>query len=47
MRHISGAKPRKSSARLFAGKADATANGKFILDPMVGSTPPHVDFTAS
>ena len=31
---------------LFAGKAAAEEKGKF-LDPMVGSPPPHVDFTAS
>ena len=30
----------------FAGKATAEEKGKF-LDPMVGSSPPHVDFTAS
>ena len=30
---------------LFTGKADATTNGKF-LDPMVGSPPPYMDFTA-
>ena len=30
----------------FAGKATAKEKGKF-LDPMVGSSPPHVDFTAS
>ena len=30
-----------------ARKADAATKGKFILDPMVGSTPPYVDFTAS
>ena len=31
---------------LFAGKATVEEKGKF-LDPMVGSPPPHVDFTAS
>ena len=30
----------------LAGKATAEEKGKF-LDPMVGSPPPHVDFTAS
>ena len=30
----------------FAGKATAEEKGKF-LDPMVGLSPPHVDFTAS
>ena len=29
---------------MFNGKADVAAKGKF-LDPMVGSPPPHVDFT--
>ena len=41
------AKARKPDAELFAGKADVAAKGKFILDPMVGLAPPHVDFTAS
>ena len=31
---------------LFTGKVDAAAKGKF-LNPMVGSPPPYVDFTAS
>ena len=37
----------KADAGLSTGKADATAKGKFILDPMIGSTPPHVDYAAS
>ena len=37
----------KVDAGLFARKADAAAKGKFILDPMVGSAPPHVDYMAS
>lgn len=41
------AKARKPGERLFIGKADATTKGKFILDPVVGSTPPHMDFIAS
>ena len=36
----------KPNAGVFMGKADAVAKGKFILDPMIGSTPPHMDFTA-
>ena len=31
---------------MFTGKATVEEKGKF-LDPMVGSPPPHVDFTAS
>ena len=38
---------RKPDGGLFTGKADAVAKGKLILVPMIGSTPPHVDFTAS
>ena len=38
-----GSKPVEN---LFIGKATATEKGKF-LDPMVGSPPPYVDFTAS
>ena len=41
------AEARMSDTRLFSRKADAEAKGKFIPDPMVGSAPPHVDFTAS
>ena len=37
----------KSDAGLFAGRADVAAEGKFILDPMVGSMPPNVDFITS
>ena len=35
----------KPTEGLFTGKATATGKGKF-LDPMVGSPPPYVDFTA-
>ena len=37
---------RKPKEVLSAGRADAAAKGKF-LDPMVGSPPPYMDFTAS
>ena len=37
----------KTDAGLSVGKVDAATKGKFILDPMIGSTPPHVDCTAS
>ena len=41
------AKARKADARLFAGKADGAAKGTFILDPMIGTAPLHVGYTAS
>ena len=37
---------RKPIEGLFVGKATVSEKGKF-LDPMVGSPPPYVDFTAS
>ena len=52
---VSSAVPRPPAPRqeswkpeedLFAGKATAGEKGKF-LDPMVGASPPHMDFTAS
>ena len=41
------AEAEKLNAGMFAGKADAAKKGKFILDPMIGSSPLHVGFTAS
>ena len=37
----------KADAGLSVGKAHAATKEKFILDPMVGTTPPHVDYTVS
>ena len=42
-----GAEAGKADAGLSAGKADAAAKGKFILDPMVGTAPLHMDYTVS
>ena len=47
---VSSTMPKQTALPLVnaeAGKANAATKGKFILDPMIGSTPPYVDFTAS
>ena len=44
---IINAKAKKPNLGVFRGKANAAAKGKFILDPLIGWTPTHVDFMAS
>lgn len=41
------AKATKPNTVLFGRKANVATKREFILDPMIGSTPTHVDFMAS